>query len=110
MTVGDRIKIQREAMNISQTDLANKIGISKQTLYKYEKNIVTNIPQDKIVMIASELSTTPQYLMGWLDNGENPKENLTETQQALFDFISRLDEERARLAIRILRSLLDDKE
>lgn len=68
MTVGDRIKLQREIMSISQTDLANKVGISKQTLYKYEKNIVTNIPSDKIERIAETLSTTPQQLMGWEDD------------------------------------------
>lgn len=65
MTLGDRIKKQRELINISQTELAEKIGISKQTLYKYENNIVTNIPSDKIELIAKALDTTPSYLMGW---------------------------------------------
>lgn len=65
MTIGDRIKKQRESINISQTELAEKIGISKQTLYKYENNIVTNIPSDKIELIAKVLGTTPSYIMGW---------------------------------------------
>ena len=35
MNKGKRIKQLREELNISQTDLAKKVGISKQTLYKY---------------------------------------------------------------------------
>ena len=41
MTVGDRIRKQREQLGISQTELAEKVKISKQTLYKYETNIIT---------------------------------------------------------------------
>lgn len=68
MTVGDRIRICREKIGMSQTDLANKIQIQKQRLYKYEMNIVTNIPSDIIEKIADILTTTPSYLMGWQEN------------------------------------------
>lgn len=64
-TVGKRIKELRTKNNISQTELADKVNISKQTLYKYENDIVTNIPSDKIENIAMILNTTPGYLMGW---------------------------------------------
>ena len=43
MTVGERIKYMRERLKISQTDFAARMGVSKQTLYKYENNIVTNM-------------------------------------------------------------------
>ena len=65
MTVGDRIRKLRPNLAISQVELAQKVGISKQTLYKYETNIVTNIPSDKIEQIAEILKTSPCYLMGW---------------------------------------------
>ena len=67
MTVGQRIKMKRESLNISQVDLANKIGCTKQTLYKYENDIITNIPSTNIERIAQALGTTPAYLMGWED-------------------------------------------
>ena len=52
MTVGDRIKRYRELRGFSnQTEFA-ACGISKQSLYKYENNIITNIPSDKIEIIA----------------------------------------------------------
>lgn len=65
MTVGDRIRKKRETIGMSQTEFAEKLNISKQTLYKYEKNIVTNIPSNKIEEIANILNVSESYLMGW---------------------------------------------
>lgn len=65
MTVGERIRERRTALGINQTQLADKISVSKQTLYKYETGVITNIPSDKIEKIAETLNTTPEVLMGW---------------------------------------------
>ena len=65
MNKGDRIKLVRIRKGLSQIELANKIGISKQNLYKYENSIITNIPSDKIEAIARVCDTTPAYIMGW---------------------------------------------
>lgn len=67
MTIGDRIKSIRMQKKISQVELAERTKVLKQTLYKYENNIITNIPSDKIEAIASELGVSPAYLMGWQD-------------------------------------------
>ena len=42
MTVGERIQLSRKRMGMSQVDFAAKINVSKQTLYKYENNLITN--------------------------------------------------------------------
>ena len=65
MTIGERIRTKRKEYHISQTDLANRVGITKQSLYKYEKGIITNIPSDTIERLASALHCTPAYIMGW---------------------------------------------
>ena len=65
MTVGERIKTLREKCGISQVSLADKIEVSKQSLYKYENNIITNIPSDKIEKIAEITNVSPAYIMGW---------------------------------------------
>ena len=67
MTKGERIKRLREHRGINQTALADRIDTSKQTLYKYENDIITNIPSDKIEALAEALGTTPAYIMGWDD-------------------------------------------
>lgn len=71
MTVGERIKNLREKLGMSQVDFADKINVSKQTLYKYENNIITNIPSDKIEAAASIGNVSPASLMGW-DNNVGP--------------------------------------
>lgn len=68
MAVGDRIKEAREKTGMSQVDFASKINVSKQTLYKYENNIITNIPSDKIEAVAQVCNISPSYIMGWSNN------------------------------------------
>ncbi len=80
MTIGDRIKEAREKLDISQSELARRLNTTKQTIYKYENNIITNIPRDKIEKLASILDTTPPYLMGWV-----------ETEERLVSFYSFMD-------------------
>ena len=46
MTKGERIKGLREQIGITQTELAEAINTTKQNVYKYENNIITNIPSD----------------------------------------------------------------
>lgn len=65
VTVGDRIRQVRQEQDVTQQELADYIGVSKQAVYKYENNIVTNIPTDKVDAIAKRLKVSPAYLMGW---------------------------------------------
>ena len=71
MTVGERIKKVRNKHGMSQVDFADKINVSKQTLYKYENNIITNIPSDKIEAAARLGNVSPAYLMGWTISDED---------------------------------------
>ena len=65
MTKGERIKKRRELLGFSQTELADLAEISKQTLFKYESNIVDNIPSNAVIKLASVLKTSPNYILGW---------------------------------------------
>lgn len=68
MTKGQRIKKLRTDCGLSQVEFASKLGISKQLLYKYENDIVTNIPSDKVFEIATLCESTPEYIMGWSED------------------------------------------
>lgn len=65
MDKGSRIKASREAKNLTQEELGALCGTTKQTIFKYENNIMTNIPTDRLEKIAEVLEVTPAYLMGW---------------------------------------------
>lgn len=67
MTIGERIKTKRLENHYTLEALAKFAHTSKQTIHRYENGIISNIPSDKIELIAKALNTTPAYLMGWED-------------------------------------------
>ena len=69
-TIGERIKAAREAKGMSQEDLGKSFGATKQTIYKYETGIITNIPLDNLEKMASVLGVSSAYLAGWEDTPE----------------------------------------
>jgi transcriptional regulator with XRE-family HTH domain len=87
--IGERIRELRIRLGLSQVEFANRIGVSKQTLYKYENGIITNIPSDKIEAIAREFGVSPATIMGWADKpAEQPyylNDETREIAQAIFD-------------------------
>lgn len=64
--------MRREQLGITQTALADMIGESKQTIYKYESGVVSNIPSDKIEAIANVLDVSPAWICGWEQDSEIP--------------------------------------
>lgn len=52
-------------MNLTLEDVSKYIGVSRQTVYKYENGIITNVPSDKIEGMAELFKTTPAALMNW---------------------------------------------
>ena len=65
MTIGDRIKIRREELGLSQEELAQKLGYkSRSSINKIEHN-TRQLTQKNIKAIADALDTTPSYIMGW---------------------------------------------
>lgn len=65
MTIGQRIKARRKELDMSAEQLANKLGKSRATIFRYENGDIKNLPLDILTPIAEALATTPAYLMGW---------------------------------------------
>lgn len=66
MTIGERIKQRRIELNMSQEELAKKMGYStRNAIYQFEKK--DNMKLSLIEKFAEALETTPSYLMGWED-------------------------------------------
>ena len=87
MTVGDRIKQRRLELNLSQEELANKVGYkSRSSINKIE--LARDLPLRKVELMAKALDTTPGYLMGWeqtIDLAGDRKEALTEYARSLYE-------------------------
>lgn len=52
-------------------ELSKLVGVTRQTLSRYETGVINNIPSDMIERIASALNATPAQLMGW-DKEDTP--------------------------------------
>jgi transcriptional regulator with XRE-family HTH domain len=67
MKIGEKIRQLREQKNYSMDDLGKLIGTRRQTIMKYEKGIVENIPRKTIEKLARVLGVTPCELMCFED-------------------------------------------
>ena len=74
MTMGEKIRIAREAAGLTQEELGQLCNTTKQTIYKYEIGKVTNIPLDRIETISKAIGVTPAYLMGWEESPSDSNE------------------------------------
>lgn len=74
MTVGERIKQRRKALGLSVDAIAEKIGVNRATIYRYESDEIKNMGTETLVPLAKVLHTTPAWLMGWTeDDGPRSK-------------------------------------
>lgn len=87
MNIGNRIKEQREKLNMSQEELARKAGYkSRSSINKIETD-GRGLPQNKVVAIAKALNVTPAYLMGW----ENESDTTIDIGEELSALLARIE-------------------
>ena len=73
--LANKLRAKRLENNLSLQEVADKLGVSKVTVSRYETLDITNIPSDKIEGMAKLYNTTPAFLMGW-ENKKEEKSNL----------------------------------
>lgn len=71
MGMPERIKERRLALGLTQEELANKLGLQKSAIAKYESGRVKNIKRTTILKMSEILDCSPSYLMGWEPGDEN---------------------------------------
>lgn len=109
-TLGERISFLRDNMEMTQIELAEKIGITPMTLAKYTKDL--NEPRSStIARMAQVLNTTSDYIIGLTDNytsadTEPPLLQNKREQDLLFSFRKLSEKDKIRVEERIL-TLLD---
>lgn len=63
MEMKDRIRERRLALGMTQEELADRLGLQKSAIAKYENGRVENIKRSVIQKMASVLECTPAYLL-----------------------------------------------
>ena len=97
MTIGQRIAAARERRNMTLEEVAKRCNTTKQTIFKYENEIVTNIPYDKIVLLSTALDVSPSYLFGWEEKNSPSEPTLTEGEQMLLNLFRQIPEDQQRV-------------
>ena len=110
MTKGERIKQLRKSRGMSQPELAKLLSTTKQTIYKYETDAVTNIPSDKVEILASVFGTTPSYILGW-DEQKNQEasaatENLSDIKSKFIESVMEMTDEQVILLQAVVDQVL----
>lgn len=94
MTIGERIKLRREELKMTQEELANKCGYkSRSSINKIE--LSRDLPLNKVKLMADALQTTPSHLMGW-------DETVSEMGKTLFTIEQELKNDPKRIVNTIL--------
>lgn len=76
MTTGERMKQRRKEIGLSAEKVAERLGVSPATIYRYEKGDIEKVPVDIFAELAKILQTTPAYLMGWEEKPEPKKSTI----------------------------------
>lgn len=75
MTTGERLKLRRKEIGFSAEKVADQLGVSPATIYRYEKGDIGKVPVDSLAELAKILQTTPAYLMGWESQADQAEIN-----------------------------------
>ena len=82
---GLRLRQLREARKISRKAFAKKLGVSKETIYRYESNVQTP-SLDRTKQMAIILQTSMDYLVGFPDDPGLTREQRKALEQFLLAF------------------------
>ena len=65
MTIGGRIRSRRKEIRMTQMELAESVGVTKETICRYESNEIVGIPPERVIAICKALGFSPNNLYGW---------------------------------------------
>ena len=102
MTFAERLRELRTEKKMSLNQVAEKIGVGRANIYKYEHGIITNVPPDRVHALANLFGVTRPYLMGWTDEVDQMLAD-DATERALDETVLKIAEElRDRPGMRML--------
>lgn len=65
MEVYERIKARRKEIGLSADDVAEALGVSRATVYRYESADIEKLPTTILEPLSKILKCSIPYLMGW---------------------------------------------
>lgn len=81
--IGERIRIRRVILRISQEALAERIGVTFQQIQKYERG-ANRVSGSRMVQIAHALATEPAYFFEGLERSPGLRDASLQKREAEF--------------------------
>lgn len=108
MTTGKRMRQRRKELGLSAEYVAEKLGCSAATVYRYENGDIEKMPVDILDPLSVILNTSPKFLMGWDEEkpSGNFTEGLSEVKRVLIDKIMAMDDDTVAALNRIADQVL----
>jgi transcriptional regulator with XRE-family HTH domain len=66
--IKERLKTRRINMGLTLQEIADKIGVEKPTVQRYESGKIKKIDTVTIELLAKAVACSPAYLMGWTNS------------------------------------------
>lgn len=83
-TTGERIKQRRKEIGMSAEELADRIGVSHATMYRYENGGIERVTTKRLGEIARVLRVSPDFLLvGYESPPPDPEPQRPEIEELL---------------------------
>lgn len=105
MTIGDKIRLHRKALGLTQTELGEKLGVKTNAVSKWECGRVDDIPTSKIKAMAKLFDVQPSYLIDEKQPAPTNGDELSEEDKKLLMMIHNLSPENRERIVAIIEAL-----
>ena len=106
MNTVERIKQLRKEKGLSAEYIAEMIGVSPSTIYRYENNDIASMKIDKLKMIADLLGTSASDLLGWSDDPSA----LSDAESFLLSSFRKMNEKDQGRVLGFVESILSESD
>lgn len=105
MTIGDKIRLHRKALGLTQTELGEKLGVKTNAVSKWECGRVDDIPTSKIKAMAKLFDVQPSYLIDEKQPAPTNEDELNAENKRLLTMIHNLSPEDRERIVAIIEAL-----
>ncbi len=89
--IGNRIKLERENLNLTLKDIADDIGVAISTIQRYENGLIKEIKLPVIQAIANSLNVNPNWLIGKENNKRINNNQINQEEKELLIKFNKLN-------------------
>lgn len=107
MNVGSLIKQARLAKSLTQEELAEKVGVQKSAVAKWENGRVSEIKRSNLKKLSEALGLNPNQLLDETkEKSATPKDaGLSKEMQELIDCIKMLPDDKVQMLLQVAKSI-----